>query len=117
MVNCLFERATGLYLAGATGQLSNDDPGGKVLVRLDRYPDRRGERWDGGSGVRPATAEEIAEVDDADLEREADQLDPNLRALIRALNRPPGHRAAFVPGSGYDAADIRRIIKRNRRGD
>ena len=36
-----------------------------IQLTLPDYPDRRTERWDGSTGVRPATAQEISDFDDA----------------------------------------------------
>lgn len=47
------------------------DPAQEVLVEVPGDVDHRTERWDGASGVRPATAQEIADYDAEQLDAEA----------------------------------------------
>ena len=87
MGKALFERATKLY----TGNFSRwdditHDPATQVQITLPSHPDRRTERWDGAAGTRAATAQELADYDDADRDaRAAADLDAALNKTLRDL--------------------------------
>lgn len=101
MPKCLFERATGLYSGGTRYDDVPHDPATQVQVELQNFPDRRAERWDGATGVRPATAQELADYDAAQKDVEAKALVDapalqaamttflaELNAVRRAVNLP-----------------------------
>lgn len=77
---CLFERATGLFIGGTSFDDLPHDPTTHIQLTLPDYPDRRTERWDGSTGVRPAIAQEIADFDDA--AKSVDVLSELVDALI-----------------------------------
>lgn len=86
MVKCLFERATGLFSSGTTHDDLPHDPVTHIQLNLPSYPDRRTERWDGGSGVRLATALELDNFDDAAKEKiAAVDLDEAINKALRDL--------------------------------
>ena len=68
---CLFERATGLFIGGTSHNDLPHDIATHIQLTLPDYPDRRTERWDGAVGVRPATAQELADFDDTENEKTA----------------------------------------------
>ncbi|MDJ0948869.1 MAG: hypothetical protein QNJ94_08105 [Alphaproteobacteria bacterium] len=85
MPKCLFERAAGLFISGTRFDDLPHDPATHLQLELPAYPDRRTERWDGADGVRPATAQELADFDAAELDDQARQeLDETkaLRAMV-----------------------------------
>lgn len=69
MVHCVFRRLDGVYQWGARWSSQSHDTGTHVEIVLVNYPDRQTERWDGDLGVRPATAQEIA--DETGVQNEA----------------------------------------------
>lgn len=75
----------------------------------DLPPDREIVRWNSDSqtpALRPATQAELDADADAENDDKAGNLDPLLRALVRALND-----GSFVPGSSYTGPQIKAIIK------
>ena len=87
---CLFERASGLFESGTSFDDIPHDPVTHIQLTLDDYPDRRTERWDGveppGGGTRPATAQEIADFDEAENEtRAGGELATPLNLTLRDL--------------------------------
>ena len=64
MYKCLFDRASGICLTSIRGGEIPFDSATQVIVLVPNDPDRRTERWDGGTGVRAATAQELADYDD-----------------------------------------------------
>ncbi len=71
MPKCVFERSTGIYKGGAIHDTPVYDSGTHILLTLSDYPNRRTDRWDGFLGVRAATAQELADHDEAHLESSA----------------------------------------------
>jgi hypothetical protein len=78
---CAFDTATGLFVAGVSQGDPRDDPANQALIELPDYPDRRTERWDGADGIRPATAQEIADYDEAEAQSAAVADIDGLKAL------------------------------------
>ncbi len=68
---CLFERATGLFVSGTSHDDLPHDTATHIQLTLSDYPDRRSERWNGAAGTRAATAQELADFDDAGAETRA----------------------------------------------
>ena len=86
MPRCLFERATGLYTSGTMHDDLSHDVATHIQLTLSDYPDRRTERWDGATGVRVATVQELADFDDAAQDRQAAaNLDMALNKALRDL--------------------------------
>lgn len=81
MPRCLFERASGVYESGAMHNDLPHNPVTHIQLTLSDYPDRRTERWDGAIDVRAATAQELADYDDAKNEALASV------ALAMAINK------------------------------
>ena len=71
MIKCIFDQANGQYVGGSRHDIPEYDSGTQVLVELPDFPDRRTERWDGASGVRAATAQEMADYDDNEADAKA----------------------------------------------
>lgn len=80
MPKCLFERATGLYESGTSFDDLPHDPETHIQLTLPEYPDRRTDRWDGATGVRAATAQEITNFNAA--KKQVDLLSELIDALI-----------------------------------
>jgi len=60
---CLFDRASGLFAGGTSFDDLAHDPATHIQLTLPDYPDPRTERWDGATGTRAATAQELADFD------------------------------------------------------
>ena len=87
MPKCLFERATGLYTGSYAmrDDLAHDEAT-HIQLTLPDVPNRRTERWDGALDVRDATAQELADFDDADRDtRAAADLDAAVNKALRDL--------------------------------
>ncbi len=83
---CLFERVTGLFESGTSFDDLEHDEATHVQITLPDYPDRRTERWDGATGVRAATAQELDDFDDADKDiRAAGDLGNAINKTLRDL--------------------------------
>jgi hypothetical protein len=85
MPYCLFDRTTARYVGGILWDPPSFDPATHVLLILPAYPDREAERWDGATGVRPATPEELAAALAAARDLEATKIDLWLRSALRVL--------------------------------
>ena len=78
MLNCVFSRATFRFLRGARDAPVSFSPATEASIQLDRpnWPDHRSELWDGVTGIRTATAQELVDYDtalrDLDKQREFD---------------------------------------------
>lgn len=76
MPKCLFDRASGLFVASAAWDDLPHDDAVQVQISLTFTPDPRTQRWDGGAGVRPATLQEQGQYDtqqkNADASGQAD---------------------------------------------
>lgn len=61
------------YILKAHGFMATNEPGDIVIGVPDDFDKEPGSewRWDGGSGVRPATAQELADYNAAKLDAEA----------------------------------------------
>ena len=87
MGKALFEKASETF----TGKFSRwsdipHDTGTHIEIEVDTEPDVRLDRWDGATGIRVATAQELADHDDALLEsRAASNLDAAINKAIRDL--------------------------------
>ena len=87
MGRALFDRTTGLY----TGNWSSHDdiphdPATHIQIVLAAPPDPRSDRWDGANGVRPATAQELADIDEGEKDKTAGaQLAMPLNLALRDL--------------------------------
>lgn len=88
MVKWVYRLATSEFVSGGTL-----DPSFNVLtenvVTLLRDPDRRLERYDGSlsSKIRPATAQEIADYDEAKLDEEASAATNGVSPAFTALRQ------------------------------
>lgn len=79
----IYQRATGEFLYGGPCEQAYA-PSTQGQVRLTRNPRPRTERYDGAGGVRPATAQEIADYDATQTaQREAERFDGE--KLVKAL--------------------------------
>jgi len=75
-------RSNGLYItSNSEGVALAHDPATHVQIMLDRAMDRRAERWDGASGVRLATAQELADYDAAIRDGQKAQEFDNMKML------------------------------------
>jgi hypothetical protein len=83
MPQCLFDRATLLFVGGSMFDQIPHDEATHIQITLATYPDLRTDRWDGATGVRPATGAELAAFDDAQKTAQAD-LTPN-KLLLAAV--------------------------------
>ena len=86
MPYCIFDRTTGEYKRGFMQKSHPYDPGTEVELVLPSYPDKRTQRWDGATGLRAATAQELATVDEAAREAESQQLFEQMKAAILTLH-------------------------------
>ncbi len=83
---CLFKRSTGLFIKGTTRSDISHDTAIYIQLTLADYPERRTERWDGATGTRAATAQELTDYDDADRDaRSATDLDAAINKALRDL--------------------------------
>ncbi|MFQ5915799.1 MAG: hypothetical protein ACE5JS_21710 [Nitrospinota bacterium] len=71
MPSAVFDKATLLLRAWQRWGTPDFDAATEVAVSVPGEVDRRTERWDGATGVRPATAQEIADYYAAELDAEA----------------------------------------------
>lgn len=67
MFQWVYLLATNEFLYGGPAEQAYQ-PGAQGLVRLARNPKPRTERYDGAGGIRPATAQEIADYDVAQVD-------------------------------------------------
>lgn len=63
MPHCIFNRTTKCYLRGAMHDVPPHNVVEEIAIWLAVYPDPIGQRWDGATGVRNATAQELADQD------------------------------------------------------
>ncbi len=84
MYRCVFERQTGVCVSSGRQAELTYNPVTEVLIELPNDPDRRTERWDGADGVRAATAQELADYDDAEDDR-AGRADIDENRAFKAL--------------------------------
>ena len=102
---CIFDRNTGVFVSGTRYDQLPHDPAVYVQIELPEFPDPALTRWDGASGVRPATPLERANhIDSQKTAAARTQIDSEfLRAVTRALldeidtrhTTNPVDRAAF----------------------
>jgi len=86
MLHCIFDKADGLYQGGARWRVPAHDGVTQVALELADYPDRRSARWDGAAGIRAATAQELADYDDEENDRQAGgQLNTPVNIVLRDL--------------------------------
>lgn len=99
MRKVLFRRSNGVYVGHEhPDSPDNFDPSLIVSVALPDIPDKVTKRWDGGTGIRSATAQEIADFDEAELgERATNALDTNL--AFRSLIHWIADREGIPPGT------------------
>lgn len=71
MIRCIFDKSTGLVVSGFRHATPDYDSQTQALVELPDFPDRRLDRWDGSTGIRSATAQEISDYDDDGKDEEA----------------------------------------------
>ena len=64
MPKCVFDRATNFFVSGVRWGNAAHDPVTHIQIELPEFPDPVAQRWDGGTGVRDATAQEIADFDE-----------------------------------------------------
>lgn len=81
MPKCLFDRATGLFAGGVLAGALAVNPVTQVLLVLAAYPDKRTQRWDGATDVRPATPAEVAAFDASEADAEARGAFDNTKAI------------------------------------
>ncbi len=84
MPHCIFDRSTGQFVGGAIHDILPHDLATHISIDLPNYPDRRGDRWDGATGIRPATAQELAAYDAAKAEG-ASNRDIDGQKIVKAL--------------------------------
>jgi len=84
MTKCLFEKATGVFVSGSTWDDIPHDTATHIQIDLPEFPDRANDRWDGDVGVRPATAQELADATTAKLDKDAVAAIDDMKA-IKAL--------------------------------
>lgn len=87
MPYCVFDRSNSLFVRGAQASPPAFNSASEILLVLAEYPDRRTVRWNGTTGIRAATAAEIAAYDDADKTTTATtSVDTAvLKAVVRAI--------------------------------
>lgn len=66
MYKWIYRLSDGVFTEGGAYDPS-PSPSTHGLVVLTRHPDRRTERYDGSGGIRPATSQEIADYDAAQV--------------------------------------------------
>jgi hypothetical protein len=81
---CVFDKTTRVFLGGIQWTPPAFDAATQVLVELPAYPSET-ERWDGATGVRPATPQELAASLAAARDLEATKIDLWLRSALRVL--------------------------------
>lgn len=81
MPKCVFDKATGVFVSGANFGDVDFDSASQISLRLPEYPDPRMERWDGAKGLRPATAQDLADQDDSESDAVARREIDNTKAL------------------------------------
>lgn len=100
MPNCLFRKSDGKFIGGAMNDQIAHDPATHVQLSLPVYPDRRAERWDGQTGVRAATAQEIVDHDDVEAQRDLDAefVGSKIGRLIFEINFDQENRIRVLEG-------------------
>ncbi len=81
---CIFDRATLTFVGGVRWDRPPFDPASQVLIELSAYPSET-ERWDGATGVRPATPQELDSARAAARDLEATRMEAWLRAALRVI--------------------------------
>ena len=102
----LFDKATGLYANKWTRyDLIPHSTGTHVQIETDTVPDERTDRWDGDTGIRPATAQELIDYDaakDDDEVLKAFDVSPKDKTilkqifLLRKVNEPALTQQEFL---------------------
>jgi len=84
MPKCLFDRTTGKFVGGTSFDDLPHDTSTHVQVNLPDYPDPELHRWDGGTGVRDATVQEL-QVDAAEQKTTTAEKDIDSARALRAV--------------------------------
>ena len=86
MTHCKFRKADGCFIEGSRWDVPPHDDATEVVIDLPDYPDARTERWDGATGVRAATTQEMADYDDAKNDVDAQSnLDKAINKALRDI--------------------------------
>lgn len=81
-VFCKYRRSDGVFLGGQRNSPEHDD-GTEIVIEIDDWPDRTF-RWDGDVSIRPPTAQETTDLEEAEKEAEATRK-LNADALARTI--------------------------------
>ncbi len=108
MPKCLFDRNTGLFVSGTRFDDVPHDPATHIQIELRGFPDRRGERWDGAQDVRPATAQEIADFETAEMEERA-RAELDDARMLKAIALWVAGKLSIPPAQARD--EIKAIYK------
>lgn len=101
MIKCLFDKSTALlYVASARDVDIPHDDAIHVQVELNEFPDPRTQRWDGATGIRAATAQEVDDWDDAEADTAiTGQFENNkLRRLVFEIEFDQENRIRVLEG-------------------
>lgn len=88
MTKCLFRRSDGVFVGGSRWDDIPHDKSTHVQIELPENPNPRTQRWDNSNGLRDATAQEVADYDEADVTKAVTrELDDTklLKAMVRWL--------------------------------
>ena len=70
MGKALFDKTSELFTGKfSRGSSISHDPGTQIEIEVDVSPSVRIDRWDGATGIRVATQQELDDFDAADLDR------------------------------------------------
>ncbi len=108
MGKAIFEKSTLLY-ANAWQRYGNIPHDNITHVEVDSVdvPDERTERWDGATGIRPATALELTAYDDAKKETTAlalSDLKPVITSVLEILYENPDLLASYASVGAFKLA-------------
>jgi hypothetical protein len=100
-LHCIFNKANGRFISGGFDGQRSIDPATEVLIVLSQYPDRKLERWNGADGVRLATAQELADTEAEDLDKEASR-DVDGTKILRAFVIWIAGKLGIAPATARD---------------
>ena len=85
MGQAIFERSTNLFSGNHNlHKIPVHDTGTHINITVAGKPDARADRWDGATGIRAATAQEMADYDAAAADTEATREIDDMKA-VKAL--------------------------------